>query len=94
MKNEKRLGNDGLTEEFYISFFNEISPLLIYALNHYYQLGQLSTSQWQALITLIEKKTTKGISNPGDQFFNKRRCHISILTTCRKDKKVLANIIK
>ena len=56
MKNEKSPGNDGLTKEFYVCFFNEISPLLIDVLNHSYQTGQLSTSQRLALITLTEKK--------------------------------------
>ena len=67
MKNGKSTGNDGLTKEFYVCFFNEISPLLIDVLNHSYQTGQLSTSQCQALITLIEKRI-KGISRTGDQF--------------------------
>ena len=69
MKNGKSPGNDGLTKEFYVCFFNEISPLLIDVLNHSHHTGQLSTSQRQALITLIEKKErTKGISRTGDQF--------------------------
>ena len=67
MKNEKSPGNDGLTKEFYVCFFNEIYPLLIDVLNHSYETGQISTSQRQALITLIEKKKrTKGISRTGD----------------------------
>ena len=56
MKNSKSPGNDGLTKEFYICFFNEISSYLIEALNQSFETGQLSTSQRQALITLIEKK--------------------------------------
>ena len=56
LKNGKSPGNDGLTKEFDVCFFNEISPLLVDVLNHSYQTAQLSTSQHQALITLIEKK--------------------------------------
>ena len=56
MKNNKSPGNDGLTKEFYICFFNEISDFLIQALNESFNIGQLSTSQRQATITLIEKK--------------------------------------
>ena len=51
-------GNDGLTKEFYICFFNEISTYLIDALNLSFAHGQLSNSQRQAIITLIEKKGT------------------------------------
>ena len=55
MKNGKSPGIDGLAKEFYVCFFNEISHLLIDALNDSYQVGQLSTSQRQAVLTLIEK---------------------------------------
>ena len=33
MKNGKSSGNDGLTKEFYVSFFDEINQFLIEALN-------------------------------------------------------------
>ena len=56
MKNEKSPGSDGLTKEFYECFFNEVSNILITALNHSFTTGKLSTSQCQAPITLIEKK--------------------------------------
>ena len=56
IKNNKSPGNDGLTKEFYICFFHEISGLLVQALNESFNVGQLSTSQWQATITVIEKK--------------------------------------
>ena len=56
MKNDKSPGSDGLTKEFYVCFFNEVSNILIAASNHSFTTGMLSTSQHQALITLIEKK--------------------------------------
>ena len=56
MKNNKSPGNDGLTKEFYICFFNEISGLLVQVLNESFNVGQLSTSQRQGTITAIEKK--------------------------------------
>ena len=55
-KNSKSPGNDGLTKEFYVCFFNEICSRLIDTLNYSSEVGQLSTSQCQALITIIEKK--------------------------------------
>ena len=96
MKNGKSPGSDGLTKEFYVSFFNEISPLLIDVLNHSYQPGQLSTSQRQALITLIEKKEK-------DKRYIKNWRPISLINVDAKlaseilageIKKVLPNIIK
>ena len=45
MGNNKSPGNDGLTKEFYVCFFNEISTDLIDALNLSFAYGQLSNSQ-------------------------------------------------
>ena len=56
MKNDKNPGSGGITKEFYVCFFNEVSNILITALYHSFTTGMLSTSQRQALITLIEKK--------------------------------------
>ena len=97
MKNGKSPGNDGLTEECYVCFFNEISPLLIGAVNHSYQVGQLSTSQRQALITLLIEKKEK------DRRYIKNWRPISLIyvdaklaskVLAGKIKKVLPNIIK
>ena len=56
MKNRKSPGNDGLTKEFYVCFFDEINQFLIEAMNESFNTGQLSTSQRQAAIMLIEKE--------------------------------------
>ena len=56
MGNNKRPGNDGLSKEFYVCFFQEIHSFLLDALNLSFTHGQLSNSQRQAMITLIEKK--------------------------------------
>ena len=56
MKNGKSLGNDGLTKEFYVCFLNEISYSLVATLNRLFEVSQLSSSQGQAVILLIERK--------------------------------------
>ena len=56
MGNNKSPGNDGLSKEFYVHFFQEIHSYLLDALNLSFTYGQLSNSQCQAMITLIEKK--------------------------------------
>ena len=43
-------------KSFTSTFFNEINAYFIDSLNHSFQEDQLSTSQRQAMITLIEKK--------------------------------------
>ena len=54
--NNKTPGNDGLTIEFYNFFWPELGTLLVDSLNYAYFYGELSNSQKQAVITLIEKK--------------------------------------
>ena len=56
MQNNKTPRSDGLTTEFYVCFFNELGKLLVETLNFSYEKGELSTSQTQAVITLIQKK--------------------------------------
>ena len=55
MENNKSPGNDGLTKEFYCTFFNEIKNIFINSLRELKCLKALSTSQRQAIIRLIEK---------------------------------------
>ena len=50
------LGNDCITHEFYIAFFDLIKDLLMSSINYSWEVGELSTSQKQVVITLIEKK--------------------------------------
>ena len=88
MKNGKSPGNDGLTKEFYMCFFNEICNQLIAALNESFTVGQLSTSQRQATITLIEKKAK-------DERFLKNWRPISLINVDAKiASKVLASRMK
>ena len=47
---------DGLTAEFYLRFWNDISGPLIGCFNHGALLGELSISQRQGIISLIPKK--------------------------------------
>ena len=55
-ENNKSPGNDGLTAEFYKKFWNSIGNLVVDSLNYSYECGELSNTQKQAIITLIEKK--------------------------------------
>ena len=49
-------GNDGFTKEFYSAFFNDLNRYLVDSLNFSFENGEFSSSQKQAVITLIEKK--------------------------------------
>ena len=52
----KTLGTDGLTAEFYLRFWIDISGPLIDCLNHSALLEELSISQRRGIISLIPKK--------------------------------------
>ena len=58
-QNGKSPGNNGLTREFYIVFWRNISNLLFESLIDGKQKGLLSPSQRQAIIKLLEKKKDK-----------------------------------
>ena len=77
MGNNKSPGNDGLSKEFYVCFFQEIHSYLLDALNLSFNNGQLSNSHRQAMITLIEKKDK-------DKRFLKNWRHISLINVDAK----------
>ena len=52
----KSPGNDRLTVEFYLVFWPVFGSLLVESLNYAFEYGELSNSQKQAVITLVEKK--------------------------------------
>lgn len=54
---EQTPGTDGLTAEFYLRFWNEISNHLVLCFNEATALGELSISQKQGIISLIPKKS-------------------------------------
>ena len=55
-QNNKTPGNDGLTKEFYETFWNEIKHDFLKSLKQAKEKGQLNISQRQAVIKLTEKK--------------------------------------
>lgn len=54
-KKNKSPGNDGITCEFYLKFWSLLKKPLLDCLNEGYNNGYLSTSQQQAVITLLDK---------------------------------------
>ena len=56
MPSNKTPGNDSVTREFYITFYDLIKDLLMPSISCSWEVGELSTSKKQAVITLLEKK--------------------------------------
>ena len=71
-QNNKSPGNDGLTKEFYGGFWDEIKGLLIASASEAKHRGELTISQRQVIIRLIEKKDR-------DKRYNKNWRPISLL---------------
>ena len=57
MENDKSPGNDGLTKGFYVTSCDDIKATFISSLKQTKERKELSISQRQAIIKLIEKKT-------------------------------------
>ena len=56
MPNDKSPGNDGLTKEFFETFWSEVKKKFLSWVPHSFDKVELCTSQRQAIIKLIEKK--------------------------------------
>ena len=56
MQANKSPGNDGLTEEFYVAFFDLLGLKLLNIFKFAFNHRELSSSQKQAVIIFIEKK--------------------------------------
>ena len=54
--NNKSPGNDGITKEFYEAFWDDLKTPILLSVNKAFKVRELSTSQKQAVIKLIEKK--------------------------------------
>ena len=54
--NNKTPGNDGLSKEFYETFWNELKDPLLKSFYHAKTYKEFSTSQRQAVVKLLEKK--------------------------------------
>ena len=57
MQKGKSPSNEGLTKEFYETFWNELKEIFVDSVLEAKEQGHLSISQRHAIIKLIEKKT-------------------------------------
>ena len=77
MDNNKSPGNDGLTKEFYVLFWSDIKKTFLASVREAFLKENLSASQLQAVINLIEKRDR-------DKRFIKNWRPISLLNTDTK----------
>ena len=83
MQLNKSPGNDGLTTEFYLTFWHIVDDLVVDSLNEAFDLGELSASQKQGVITLIAKEGK-------DPLYIKNYRPITLLNT---DYKILTKVL-
>ena len=84
-KQNKSPGNDGLTVEFYKTFWGVLGNLLVESLNCAFDYGELSNSQKQAIIILIEKKgKDRRYVKLETNLVNKCRCKDWVKSNCKK----------
>ena len=68
--NNKTTGKDGLTKEFWKTFWNEIKYVFLKPPKQDKEKSQLSISQYQAVIKLIEEKIViKSTLKTGEQYY-------------------------
>ena len=96
MKLNKSPGNDGLSTECYVLFWSVIGDIVIGALNESYTKGELSSSQKQAVITLIQKEGKDPLNIKNYRPISLLNVDYNILTKVlsARIKKVLNEIIK
>ena len=88
MDNDKSPVNDGITKEFYIKCWDIVKEPLCASIQQFFIVGELSISQKQVIIKLIEKKDR-------DKRFIKNWRPISLLNVNMKlISKVLASRLK
>ena len=56
MQNDKSPGNDGLTKEFFETFWDDLKEVFVNSVREAKEIVHLSTSQRKAFLKLIEKK--------------------------------------
>ena len=59
MKDNKSLGSDGITTEFYKIFWNDVKSYYVKSLNYSFENGNMTAMQKQGLISLLPKKNNK-----------------------------------
>ena len=84
MENNKSPGNDELSKEFYESFWDEIKKSFLASFYKAFLNQELSSSQKQALIKLLDRKDK-------DKRFNKNWRPISLVNA---DMKIINKVLK
>ena len=86
MHSNKTPGNDGISCEFYVAFFDLIKDLVMSFINYSWEVRELSTSQKQAVIALYTKLEIYIITKCG--------CKTNLQGSGNASKKVIDKVIR
>ena len=87
MQSDKCPGNDGLKKEFYETFWNKLKEIFVYSVSQTKKKGDLSASQRQAIIKVIEKKDRDKTFKTGDHIGESGRLISDIIETAKIENK-------
>ena len=88
----KTPGNDGLQIEFYKAFWIDIGQIMVDSFNYSFQHNLLTTSQRQAIITLLEKSGKDRLQIKNWRPISLLNVDYKILTKCLSER--IQNVVK
>ena len=87
-------GKDGVTKKFYKAFWNDLRIPILLSVNKAFKVGELSTSQKQAVIKLIEKRTKiNDLLKTGNLFLKRLIKNCTPISLLNVDTKLVSKVL-
>ena len=87
-------GNDGIAKQFYEAFWDDLKTPPLLSVNKAFKVGELSTSQKQAVIKLIEKRTKiNDLLKTGNLFLKRLIKNCTPISLLNVDTKLVSKVL-